>query len=517
MFSEPQHAQEQLSTWVAHPYVQPHPQPCYHNLAIAQDHKTPCIPSHQRSTSAFPYAPYLLVQPRLEHVCRRAEAKGGEQRAGQVASESSGSGPSSQKAGLVGAVLALRFASAFSFLYLGSMRASPRPLASILGSFALLVVLGWARPAPAQCPVGSKITIDYDIPGSGYTEESSNWATWNTSPCNGTSYRYLSHTVGDGSRKGKAIFTPTLQVAGHYRVVTGYRATSNRTTDADYFAYDDTGAVVHKVADQTQGDGCKWLDMGTFYCVPGGACRVVLDGTDDSQSDGADVTIYELVDCETGTGGGGGSAGSGGSPSVGRCDGIRSNPAWEVCEETATRCAGVFTDGAGCVAYCGAAAMTCTARFGGEKGCQKEPANVLGCGDNNGHASDWCECEGAPVQPDAGPAGAGGAAGHGAASGSAGSAGSTGGSAGSAGAAGWTSVGGGGADASAGGNSGLGGHGGGSGGTGGVVPAGSAKDGDDGGCACRSGAPRAAVPAAAIMLVVLLGAWARERRHGASC
>lgn len=80
------------------------------------------------------------------------------------------------------------------------------------------------------------------------------------------------------------------------------------------------------------------------------------------------------------------------------------NPAWEVCESSAQHCAGVFADGAGCAAYCAAAGMVCTARLGGEPGCQKEPQNVLSCGVENEHLSDWCECGGSGgVIPDPGP------------------------------------------------------------------------------------------------------------------
>jgi len=68
------------------------------------------------------------------------------------------------------------------------------------------------------------------------------------------------------------------------------------------------------------------------------------------------------------------------------------NPAWEVCETGVDFCNGVFTDGAGCTAYCAAASLVCTARFGGEPGCQKEPENPLTCGEVNGHNSDWCDC-----------------------------------------------------------------------------------------------------------------------------
>jgi hypothetical protein len=350
----------------------------------------------------------------------------------------------------------------------------------IIAAQAVALVWSFSLPVLAQCPVGTKITIDFDLPGSGYAETSNNWTTWNTTPCNGAGYRYLSHTVGDGSRKGKAIWKPAIAVSGHYLVRTGFRATENRTTEADYFAYDDVGATVHKVVDQSQGSGCEWLEMGTFYCVPGGACRVELDGTDDSQSDCADVTTYELLDCEGGTGGGGG---SGGGTSAGRCDGIRAHAGWEVCEETATTCKGVFTDGAGCTAYCAAAGMSCVARFGGEPGCQKESQNVLTCAEDNGHASDWCECEGPPIEVDAGgvagQAGAGGAGGSVAQDASVAGAGGTGPEGGTGGVAGTQAGGTGGAFDAA------------FGGTGGDLDGGRPADGvatdGDGGCGCRLG------------------------------
>ncbi len=66
--------------------------------------------------------------------------------------------------------------------------------------------------------------------------------------------------------------------------------------------------------------------------------------------------------------------------------------AWEVCETGPTFCAGVFTDGAGCNAYCAPSGLPCTARYGGEPGCQQEPQNPWNCSDENSHESDWCEC-----------------------------------------------------------------------------------------------------------------------------
>ena len=74
------------------------------------------------------------------------------------------------------------------------------------------------------------------------------------------------------------------------------------------------------------------------------------------------------------------------------CSAIDANPAWELCETTPTTCAGVYTDAAGCTAFCAAVGLSCTARFGGEPGCAKEPQNPIPCNEMNTHGSDWCEC-----------------------------------------------------------------------------------------------------------------------------
>jgi len=72
------------------------------------------------------------------------------------------------------------------------------------------------------------------------------------------------------------------------------------------------------------------------------------------------------------------------------CSGIAQHPNFELCDSSPTHCAGVFTNGAGCSAFCAAAGLQCTAAFGGEPGCQKESGS-LSCG-TTGHQSDWCEC-----------------------------------------------------------------------------------------------------------------------------
>ena len=287
----------------------------------------------------------------------------------------------------------------------------PSLLAALLVAAASLVA---SLPARADCPP-VEVVVDNDIPGSGYSEDKPhNWASRPTGACSGT-YRYLSHDDAvapnnDGTRTGKAIWQPTIPVSGNYEIVVSYRATTNRTHDADYFVYDDLGGVSHQVIDQAHSGDCTHVSLGVFPCQAGGQCRVELDGTDDSQSDSADVTTFTLVDC-------------GEPPAPGACAGIAAVPSYEVCSESADSCAGTFVDGSGCIAYCAAAGMECVARYGGEPGCQQE-ATPIPCDANNGHLSDWCECALPPQPPPAAEGGGGsGPGGEGA-----GADGSTGGS-----------------------------------------------------------------------------------------
>jgi len=252
---------------------------------------------------------------------------------------------------------------------------SPR---QIFHAAAVVAVLAAAPVARAQCP---KITIqvDGDISGSGYSEEKpQNWKKHTVGACH-KNYVYLSHTIGDGSRKGKAIWKPKITVTGWYEVTTSYRATTNRTNDADYVLYDDAGGKKKVVVNQKHSGDCTKKTLGTIYCKVGGTCRLVLDGTDDSQSDAADITTFKLTKCS-------------GTPPKNPCAGITKNSKWHVCSWTTKTCAGTYDDYAGCAKYCAAAGMVCVARFGGTAPCSKEPNNKIPCAQKNTHQSDYCEC-----------------------------------------------------------------------------------------------------------------------------
>lgn len=81
------------------------------------------------------------------------------------------------------------------------------------------------------------------------------------------------------------------------------------------------------------------------------------------------------------------------------CSGIATHPTFELCDSDPDFCAGVFTGGEGCTAFCAAAGLVCSMRTGGEPGCQQEPQVVLSCSENNGHQSDWCECRAPAPNP----------------------------------------------------------------------------------------------------------------------
>ncbi len=81
------------------------------------------------------------------------------------------------------------------------------------------------------------------------------------------------------------------------------------------------------------------------------------------------------------------------------------NSAWSVCESAPDFCAGIFEDQAGCAAFCAAAGLECVASYDDLPNCEKDLAVNLGCAEQTGYTSEYCEC-GLPVvdPPDDPPA-----------------------------------------------------------------------------------------------------------------
>ena len=147
------------------------------------------------------------------------------------------------------------------------------------------------------------ILVDDQHGAPTFTTTGDDWTTWGTLghgyAGEDTEYHYLSSTVGGSDRRGTATWTPDIPEEGTYRIEAWYRLTGNRTRDADHFVYDGYGGQTHVVLDQ-YGDGPSgWVSLGDHWCTAGtGGCYVVLDGTDDDESDEANAMQFTLVDTE---------------------------------------------------------------------------------------------------------------------------------------------------------------------------------------------------------------------------
>lgn len=148
--------------------------------------------------------------------------------------------------------------------------------ARVTGWFALSGPLLAAASFPSIAQAGEcdgvVVSVDNDDPASGYSEVNpENFQTHGVDACAG-SYRYLSKYVGDESTDGRVIWQPTIATEGTYRATTSFRASRNRTDDADYVLFGDDGQMSSVVVDQ-RGDGCVQEVVGEIWCVPGGLGR----------------------------------------------------------------------------------------------------------------------------------------------------------------------------------------------------------------------------------------------------
>ncbi|MDH3327692.1 MAG: hypothetical protein OEM01_00485 [Desulfobulbaceae bacterium] len=137
--------------------------------------------------------------------------------------------------------------------------------------------------------------VDYGY--AGYSETSRNWRTYSSPESVNNSYRYLSREVGDGTRKGTATWQIEIPYSGIYRVTVSCRKTENRTPDADYYVTNSNNGLDHIVINQINPRNILvWDVLGLYSYEKGQTVLVRLDGTDDSWSDCADATLWELVE-----------------------------------------------------------------------------------------------------------------------------------------------------------------------------------------------------------------------------
>ncbi|MBI3204278.1 MAG: hypothetical protein HYZ29_22265 [Myxococcales bacterium] len=162
-------------------------------------------------------------------------------------------------------------------------------------------------------------------------------------------------------------------------------------------------------------------DDETDWPTSSGGSADDSDAGADGVDSGAGGTAATGADAGASVGGksntGGASAGgTGGAPPKPPmdCSGIAKTAGFELCGSGPDYCDGVFTNGAGCVAFCAAAGLKCASRYGGSESCGgPELNNPLDCAANTGNMSDWCHCQGAASGGTGGTGGTAGAGGTG--------------------------------------------------------------------------------------------------------
>ena len=129
------------------------------------------------------------------------------------------------------------------------------------------------------------------------------WKSRDWPTCLNGEYRFLTVEL-DAKRRGIAFWSVRIPQNGWYKLETSYRASENRTTDADYAVYVNrtTAEAENKVRpvyarsiNQTHGSSTPWVDLGAYCLKKNDISMIVLDGRDDSQSDSADASRWTFV------------------------------------------------------------------------------------------------------------------------------------------------------------------------------------------------------------------------------
>jgi len=163
-------------------------------------------------------------------------------------------------------------------------------------SFLFLLLYSSIPNEARAVNIGWRFVVDDGDPG--YSETGNSWASRAWSSAYNGDYRYLSHLNHTVERKGEAVWQLTIPTSGTYRIDIHYRPTENRTRDADYHVYDGRGEIHKHSIDQTYHgplSSAGWYSLGNYDWSRGHRAKVVLDGSDDLDSDEADAVRWTLV------------------------------------------------------------------------------------------------------------------------------------------------------------------------------------------------------------------------------
>ena len=155
-------------------------------------------------------------------------------------------------------------------------------------------------------------TIDYETHHNstnlveGSYQDNGPWTSYGWPPAANGSYRFLTRFI-DPARRGIAFWLVEIPTTGFYKLETSFRASENRTSDADYAVYVNTTTAdvenyksipVYKVSVSQHGSGVPWVNLGTYCLQKNAISMIVLDGRDDGQSDSTDGGRWTFMGTE---------------------------------------------------------------------------------------------------------------------------------------------------------------------------------------------------------------------------
>jgi len=136
-----------------------------------------------------------------------------------------------------------------------------------------------------------------DFGYEGYSETGNSWRSYEYPGAHDGAYRYLSHYSYSRPRKGTATWkTKPLPYHGIYEVKIVYRASENRTPEANYFVVKDRNGNLEEHVISQKGSGVDTKVLGRYEYSKGQQPYVLLDGTDDDYSDCADAAHFRLIE-----------------------------------------------------------------------------------------------------------------------------------------------------------------------------------------------------------------------------